>query len=85
MKYSVKVRYTCPELKQNPEGVVMESDKPPQLGVTDKRILPPHGCRKSDYSQHCDDDPTCFEQEVLEIREIKKILKELLYMMKVVF
>jgi len=79
MKYSVKVRYTCPNLKEEPKWVVVESDVAPELGVTDKRILPDHDCRKSDYSQSCDDDPNCFDQEILEIREIKEGLETFIY------
>lgn len=69
MKYLIKANYFCDEIKlKEGKWLIVEEDTIPKTGLIKKKILPPHGCRKYLYSQACDEDETCYWQEILEIK-----------------
>ncbi|MBD3252963.1 hypothetical protein GF386_04480 [Candidatus Pacearchaeota archaeon] len=69
MRYLVKVDYFCSAVSDGGQWVVLNSEKPPELGIIkSQRILQDHDCGKYHYSQLCDEDETCYWQRILEVR-----------------
>lgn len=74
MRYIVRARYFCNEanrierIPKQGTWIAIETTQEIQKGVTDKFILPPHGCKRYYYSQLCEEDQTCNNQEILEIK-----------------
>lgn len=74
-KYLVKVDYHCPNVATGGQWVVVESEKEPELKIIKKDKdykLPPHNCKKYEYSQICEEDETCFWQQILEVKSFSE-------------
>jgi len=73
MRYLIKVDYTCERVKTGGSWLVVEQDSRPIPGVIDTKpfaggVLPNHDCRRYYDSQLCEDDPSCFWQEILDVQ-----------------
>ena len=68
-KYLVKVDYECLRVKMGGEWFVFEGKEEPKLGtLKGENFLPNHDCRRYYDSQSCDEDDSCYNQQILEIK-----------------
>lgn len=68
-KYLVRVDYVCYEVAKGGDWFVTENK--PEIGyrfTEKKRPLKNHGCWQNIYRQSCDEDPSCHDQHIKEIR-----------------
>ena len=71
-KYLVKADYECPIVATGGVWITVESETKPQLGLSKKDLLSPHGCKRYYYVQSCEEDPNCKNQRILEIRNFSE-------------
>ena len=73
MKYLIKIDYACDNVKTGGLWLIIEGNNEPFKGIIDKTpfkrgLLPNHDCKRYYNSQLCEEDPSCFWQEILEVK-----------------